>query len=49
MLEEVESATPENESEVDSSQQDDERKSSISNLKQKIASLQKHKKCWLQF
>ena len=44
MLEEVESATLENESETDSSQGDDERKSSISNLKQKIAALQKTQK-----
>lgn len=44
MLEEVESATLENESETDSSQRDDERKSSISNLKQKIAALQKTQK-----
>ncbi len=44
MLEEVESATLENESETDSSQVDDKRKSSISNLKQKIAALQKTQK-----
>ena len=44
MLEEVESATLENESEIDSSQVDDKRKSSISNLKQKIAALQKTQK-----
>ena len=44
MLEEVESATLENESETDSSQLDDKRKSSISNLKQKIAALQKTQK-----
>ena len=44
MLEEVESATLENESETDSSQRDDKRKSSISNLKQKIAALQKTQK-----